>query len=81
MVLGSAGRGESLLAADQDHSIVYAEGQADGPEDQWFAALGEVARPGGVETLFDGSFGATGGGGTGTAGPSHEEPDGRARGA
>ncbi len=41
MVLGSAGRGESLLAADQDHAIVYAEGQADGPEDQWFAALGE----------------------------------------
>jgi DNA polymerase-3 subunit epsilon/CBS domain-containing protein len=41
MVLGSAGRGESLLAADQDHAIVYAEGEPDGPEDQWFAALGE----------------------------------------
>jgi DNA polymerase-3 subunit epsilon/CBS domain-containing protein len=41
MVLGSAGRGESLLAADQDHAIVYAEGAPDGPEDQWFAALGE----------------------------------------
>ena len=41
MVLGSAGRGESLLAADQDHAIVYAEGAPDGTEDQWFAALGE----------------------------------------
>ena len=41
MVLGSAGRGESLLAADQDHAIVYAEGEPEGPEDQWFAALGE----------------------------------------
>jgi CBS domain-containing protein len=41
MVLGSAGRGESLLAADQDHGIVYAEGEPDGPEDRWFAALGE----------------------------------------
>lgn len=41
MVLGSAGRGESLLAADQDHAIVYARGEADGPEDQWFTALGE----------------------------------------
>ncbi len=50
------------------------------PDGRGFAALGEVARPGGVETLFDGSFGATGGG-TGLGGPSHEEPDGRARGA
>ncbi|HWV83755.1 MAG TPA: DUF294 nucleotidyltransferase-like domain-containing protein [Hyphomicrobiaceae bacterium] len=41
MVLGSAGRGESLLAADQDHAIVYAEGTPDGSQDQWFAALGE----------------------------------------
>jgi len=41
MVLGSAGRGESLLAADQDHAIVYTEGEPDGPQDQWFAALGE----------------------------------------
>jgi DNA polymerase-3 subunit epsilon/CBS domain-containing protein len=41
MVLGSAGRGESLLAADQDHAIVYADGEPDGPQDQWFAALGE----------------------------------------
>ncbi len=41
MVLGSAGRGESLLAADQDHAIVYADGAPDGPGDEWFAALGE----------------------------------------
>ncbi len=40
LVLGSAGRGESLLAMDQDNAIVFAEGDADGPEDRWFAALG-----------------------------------------
>ena len=40
MVLGSAGRGESLIAADQDNAIVYAEGQPGGPEDRWFAELG-----------------------------------------
>jgi CBS domain-containing protein len=39
-VLGSAGRGESLLAMDQDNALVFAEGQPDGPEDRWFAALG-----------------------------------------
>jgi CBS domain-containing protein len=42
MVLGSGGRGESLLAADQDNAIVFAEGAPDGPEDRWFAALGET---------------------------------------
>jgi CBS domain-containing protein len=43
-VLGSAGRGESLLAMDQDNAIVFAEGEPDGAEDRWFAALsGEVA--------------------------------------
>lgn len=40
LVLGSAGRGESLLAADQDNAVVFAEGAPDGPEDQWFAAFG-----------------------------------------
>ena len=40
VVLGSAGRGESLLAMDQDNAIVFAEGAPDGPEDRWFAALG-----------------------------------------
>lgn len=40
LVLGSAGRGESLLAADQDNAIVYEKGGAKGPEDNWFEALG-----------------------------------------
>ena len=39
-VLGSAGRGESLLAMDQDNALVFAEGAPDGPEDRWFAQLG-----------------------------------------
>ena len=40
LVLGSAGRGESLLAMDQDNAIVFAEGGPDGAADRWFAALG-----------------------------------------
>ena len=40
LVLGSGGRGESLLAPDQDNAIVYAHGEPDGAEDRWFAALG-----------------------------------------
>jgi DNA polymerase-3 subunit epsilon/CBS domain-containing protein len=40
LVLGSAGRGESLLAADQDNAIVYERGEPRGPEDRWFEALG-----------------------------------------
>lgn len=40
VVLGSAGRGESLLAADQDNAIVYERGIEGGPEDIWFEALG-----------------------------------------
>ena len=39
-VLGSAGRGESLLAMDQDNALVFAEGAVDGPQDRWFAELG-----------------------------------------
>ncbi len=39
LVLGSAGRGESQLAADQDNAIVYAEGSEGGPEDRYFEAL------------------------------------------
>jgi len=35
LVLGSGGRGESLLAADQDNALVHAGG-----DDAWFAALG-----------------------------------------
>jgi len=40
LVLGSGGRGESMLAMDQDNAIVYAKGKPDGDEDQWFAKLG-----------------------------------------
>lgn len=42
LVLGSGGRGESLLAADQDNAIVHADvGERDAPEaDRWFSALG-----------------------------------------
>ncbi|MFT5220376.1 MAG: CBS domain-containing protein [Gammaproteobacteria bacterium] len=40
LVLGSGGRGESLLAMDQDNAIVFALGEPDGPEDLWFAELG-----------------------------------------
>jgi CBS domain-containing protein len=39
-VLGSAGRGESLLAMDQDNALVFAQGAPEGPEDAWFAQLG-----------------------------------------
>lgn len=41
LVLGSGGRGESLLALDQDNAIVFAEGEPHGEEDRWFAALAE----------------------------------------
>lgn len=40
LVLGSAGRGESQLAADQDNAIVYAEGAEGGTEDRYFEQLG-----------------------------------------
>ncbi|MBX2805887.1 MAG: CBS domain-containing protein [Hyphomicrobiales bacterium] len=40
MVLGSGGRGESLLAPDQDNAIVYEQGEPGGPEDLWFEQLG-----------------------------------------
>lgn len=41
LVLGSGGRGESLLAMDQDNAIVYTEGERDSDTDKWFAALGK----------------------------------------
>lgn len=41
LVLGSGGRGESLLAADQDNAIVYATGEPDGHEDLWFAEMAD----------------------------------------
>ncbi len=48
LVLGSGGRGESLLAMDQDNAIVYAEGEPGGKEDLWFAELGKR-----VSTMLD----------------------------
>ena len=46
LVLGSAGRGESLLAADQDHAIIYAD-TADSPQQaashqSWFEECGQL---------------------------------------
>ena len=41
LVLGSAGRGESLLAADQDNAIVYADGEESGSAEAYFPRLGE----------------------------------------
>jgi CBS domain-containing protein len=46
LILGSAGRGESLLAMDQDNAIVFAEGEPDGPEDRYFARLGAAIADG-----------------------------------
>ncbi len=43
VVLGSAGRGESLLATDQDNALIFADGAPGGAEDRWFAMLGEHA--------------------------------------
>lgn len=40
LVLGSGGRGESLLAADQDNAVVYQEGEPDSPQDRWFGEFG-----------------------------------------
>jgi CBS domain-containing protein len=41
IVLGSAGRGESLLATDQDNALIFADGVPGGADDRWFALLGE----------------------------------------
>jgi CBS domain-containing protein len=41
LVLGSGGRGESLLAMDQDNAIVYADVGADKNADRWFEMLGK----------------------------------------
>ena len=38
-VLGSAGRGESLLAMDQDNALIFAEGGEGSDNDRWFGAL------------------------------------------
>lgn len=39
-VLGSAGRGESLLAMDQDNALVFDDGAPGSPADRWFEQLG-----------------------------------------
>ncbi|MGE0231100.1 MAG: DUF294 nucleotidyltransferase-like domain-containing protein [Flavobacteriaceae bacterium] len=39
LVLGSGGRGESMLAPDQDNAIVYADSSAPEDADRWFAEL------------------------------------------
>ena len=41
LVLGSGGRGESLLALDQDNAIIYAADSSNGNEDEWFEKLGK----------------------------------------
>lgn len=42
MVLGSGGRGESLLAMDQDNALIFEQGEAGGEADRWFERLGEM---------------------------------------
>ena len=43
LVLGSVGRGESLLAMDQDNALIWADGaEPDAAVDPWFAAFGEA---------------------------------------
>ncbi len=39
-VLGSAGRGESLLAMDQDNALIFADSDRASEHDPWFAELG-----------------------------------------
>ncbi|MCU0789513.1 MAG: DUF294 nucleotidyltransferase-like domain-containing protein [Nitratireductor sp.] len=39
LVLGSGGRGESMLVPDQDNAIVYAEGEPGGENDAWFSKM------------------------------------------
>ncbi len=42
-VLGSVGRGESLLAMDQDNALVFADGpEPDAAVDGWYAAFGQA---------------------------------------
>lgn len=41
MVLGSGGRGESMLVPDQDNAIVFEAGVSGSATDQWFAELSD----------------------------------------
>ncbi len=43
VVLGSAGRGESLLSMDQDNALIFDDGADAAEADRWFAALGSHA--------------------------------------
>jgi CBS domain-containing protein len=43
LVLGSGGRGESLLAMDQDNAIVFEAGAPGSDADKWFERLGQIA--------------------------------------
>lgn len=40
VVLGSGGRGDSLLAADQDNAVIFEEGDPGGSADRWFESFG-----------------------------------------
>ena len=42
LVLGSGGRGESLLAMDQDNAIVFAEGESGSETDLWLGRFGTI---------------------------------------
>ncbi len=48
-VLGSGGRGESLLAMDPDNAIIFDNGDPGGDADLWFAGLGKIV----ADTLND----------------------------
>ncbi len=39
LVLGSGGRGESMLVPDQDNAVVFEAGEPGGPVDNWFAEM------------------------------------------
>jgi len=41
IILGSGGRGESLLAMDQDNAIIFENGEPGGQTDLWFESLGK----------------------------------------
>lgn len=43
LVLGSGGRGETLLAPDQDNAVIYECAQDDPEVDKWFETLGQHA--------------------------------------
>jgi CBS domain-containing protein len=46
LVLGSVGRGESLLAADQDNAVVTAVADDPAAADRWFGRFGEIMAAG-----------------------------------